>query len=291
MRIGTTKQRWASLVVALATFSLAVSNAAAEEDPSVLVEGGTFLMGTDAAMVEVLKEKYEIGFPGVFENEVPAHRVTVGDFRIDRHEVTNARYAAFLAENPDWRRDRLPLERHNGDYLQEWEGELFPAGQDDHPVVTVTWHAAQAFCSWSGGRLPTEAEWEYAARCGDDREFPWGDRLPSAELANYHASDHGSTIAAGSYPPNECGLQDLAGSVWEFLYDAWESDYRPEAQVDPCIGCPVTASDFLSVEGRRAVRGGSFGGSVVNLRTRWRDSHVVTNAIPFVGFRCAYPTE
>lgn len=246
-------------------------------------------MGTDTPMIEGLRERYGLDMPGAFDNEVPAHRVTVGDFRLDRHEVTNARYAAFLKENPDWLRDRLPIERHNGDYLREWRDGSFPEGKADHPVVNVTWHAAQAFCHWSGGRLPTEAEWEYAARCGDDREFPWGDELPSPELANYYATGTGSTVVVGSYPPNDCGLQDLAGNVWEFLYDAWESTYSNEAQTDPCVGCPATASDPMLVEGRRALRGGSFDGAVVNLRSRWRDSHVVTSAVGFVGFRCAYP--
>jgi formylglycine-generating enzyme required for sulfatase activity len=261
---------------------------AAEGEVSVLVRGGMFLMGTEAAAVEELKRRYAIDFPGVFENEIPAHRVTVGDFRIDRHEVTNAQYAQFLTENRGWLRSRLPIERHNGDYLREWQDDRFPEGKDDHPVVNVTWHAAQAFCRWSAGRLPTEAEWEYAARCGDDREFPWGDELPSPELANYHASGHGSTVAAGSYPANDCGLHDLAGSVWEFLYDAWEPAYPEEAQTNPCTGCPLTDSDMPRVEDRRVVRGGSFDASVVNLRTRWRDSHVATNAVSFVGFRCAY---
>ena len=78
--------------------------------------------------IEELKRRYAIDFPGVFENEIPAHRVTVGDFRIDRHEVTNAQYAQFLTENRGWLRSRLPSERHNGDYLREWQDDRSPEG-------------------------------------------------------------------------------------------------------------------------------------------------------------------
>ena len=277
------------VVACLSGLALVAPAVAGEEPKSVLVEGGTFLMGTAPEAIEGLKVRYDVRRQRVFENEVPSRLVTVSDFRLDRHEVTNARFAVFLEENPAWQRERLPTKRHNGDYLRGWSGAVFPPERGEHPVVDVTWHAAQAFCGWLGGRLPTEAEWEYAARCGDDREFPWGDELPSPTRVNYSASGHRATVAAGSYPPNDCGLQDLAGSVWEFLLDAWEPVYREEEKTDPCVDCPMTAEEAMLVEGRRAVRGGSFDGAVVNLRTRWRDSHVVTNAIGFVGFRCAYP--
>jgi len=88
---------------------------------------------------------------------------------------------------------------------------------------------------------------------------------------------------------NDLGVYDLAGKVWEFLYDAWEPVYPGGPQSDPIIGGLLTPQQEVNVSGRRAVRGASFGGSVINIRTRWRDSHVATNAIEFVGFRCAYP--
>ncbi len=248
-------------------------------------------MGTDEAQVAALKERYGVEFPGVFENETPAHPVTVGDFRLDRFEVTNARFAAFVQTHPEWSPQRLAADRHNGRYLAHWRAGSYPEGRGDHPVVFVTWHAAQAFCRWSGGRLPTEAEWEYAARAGGGREFPWGNEPPDPARANYSESGHADTVAVGSYPATGVGIHDLAGNVWEFLDDEWEPRYAERKQTDPLRGGPVADGDSMAVPGRRAVRGASFGGSVVNLRTRWRDSHVVTNAIGFVGFRCAYPAE
>jgi formylglycine-generating enzyme required for sulfatase activity len=257
---------------------------------SVRVPGGSFIMGTREDDVPELKEKYGISFPGVFEEEVPAHRVTLSDFRMDRHEVTQARFAAFLEQSPEWERDRVADELHNGLYLEGWEGARPQEGMEQHPVVFITWHAAQAFCRWAGGRLPTEAEWEWAARAGDEREFPWGGELPDVERANYHANDIDRTTPVGSYPPNELGLHDMAGNVWEFLLDEW-LPYGEDDAIDPIAGGPVDDEELLGVRGRRAVRGASYGGAVVNLRTRWRDSHVVTNAIEFVGFRCAYPVD
>ncbi len=125
---------------------------------------------------------------------------------------------------------------------------------------------------------------------GGDREFPWGDDPPDPGRANWFESGIGETTPVGSYPPGALGLHDMAGNVWEWILDAW-GPYDERPAIDPVAGGPVPVEAALSVEGRRVVRGASFGGSVVNLRTRWRDSHVVTNAVEFVGFRCAYPAD
>jgi iron(II)-dependent oxidoreductase len=247
-------------------------------------------MGTDARAVPELRSRYGVSFPGSFENETPAHVVEVSAFRIDRDEVTNARFAAFLEARPEWRRENVPADRQNGHYLELWTDGHVPSSRADHPVAFVTWHAAQAFCRWAGGRLPTEAEWELAARAGTDAEFPWGDGPPTAELANYAASGNKDTVPVGRYPPNPLGLHDLAGNVWELVLDEWQDHYPEGRQHDPIVGGPVSDDSLLAVTGRRVLRGGSFGGSPVNLRTRWRDSHPVTNAVAFVGFRCAYPS-
>ena len=256
---------------------------------AVPVPGGIFRMGTDAEAVPALRSRYGVSFPGSFENETPAHVVAVSPFRMDPAEVTNARFAAFLEARPAWRRENVPAERQNGHYLELWTDGRCPASRADHPVVFVTWHAAQAFCRWAGGRLPTEAEWELAARAGTDAEFPWGDAPPTPALANYAASGNRDTVAVDQYPPNALGLHDLAGNVWELVLDEWQDHYPEGRQRDPIAGGSVSDEALLAVTGRRVLRGGSFGGSPVNLRTRWRDSHPVTNAVGFVGFRCVYP--
>jgi formylglycine-generating enzyme required for sulfatase activity len=258
-------------------------------DGTVLIHGGTFQMGTSPAAIPELKERYGVRFPGVFENEAPEHAVTVSDFRLDRHEVTNARFSEFVAAHPEWGPGQVPPHLHNGRYLEHWKDGQPSPDQVEHPVVFVTWHAAQAYCTWAGGRLPTEAEWEYAARAGGNAEFPWGDEPLTPDRVNAAASGHGGTRPVGSYPPNPLGLYDLAGNVWEFLLDTGDAAYPSEPQADPIAGGAVQAEALRAVQGRRAVRGGSYGAAPVNLRTRWRDSHVASNAVEFVGFRCAYP--
>jgi formylglycine-generating enzyme required for sulfatase activity len=259
-----------------------------EPSPRVLVRGGSFLMGTPADTIPALRERYKVAFPGVFENEAPAHRVAVADFQIDRDEVTQRRFLAFVDANPPWRKDRLAPTLHNGRYLENWADGLYPDGQAEHPVVFVTWHAAQSYCRWAGGRLPTEAEWEFAARARGDLEFPWGDGPPAPTSSNYAASGVKATVSVGSYPPNPLGINDMAGNVWELLLDEWRERHADAGGDDPIAGGAVPDDRLLTVTGRRALRGGSYGGAPVNLRTRWRDSHVVTNATAFVGFRCAY---
>lgn len=245
-------------------------------------------MGIPETRIAELRARYGVSFPGSFENEIGEHDLTVTSFLMDRFEVTNERFFDFVAANPEWGPGRLPAEMHNGRYLEHWTADSYPEGAGDHPVVFVTWHAAQRFCEWVGGRLPSEAEWEYAARAGGESEFAWGDELPSPERANYGASALRRTMPVGSYPPNPLGLYDMAGNVWEWMFDEWEPTYVSEQRADPITGgVPVGAIE--SVRGRRSIRGGSFGGAVVNLRTQWRDSHDVLNAMDSLGFRCVYP--
>ena len=204
-----------------------------------------------------------------------------------RPVVPDGEFAKFVRKHSEWRPDRLSADNQNGKYLSNWNGNE-PAKDKLHfPVAFVTWYAAVAFCKEQGKRLPTEAEWEFAARGGlKDKAFPWGDELPDKMRANYGASGFGAPVKVGSYPPNGYGLFDMAGNVWEFLADEWGTYPTDGAmQTDPIAGGLVP--DFMKVTTRRSLRGGSFGGGVVNLRVTYRDSHVPTNAVEHVGFRCA----
>lgn len=256
----------------------------------VYVPDGTFEMGTPAAELKRLQQAYEISFAGLFEPEVPRHTVQLDPFCIDAYEVTNARFKAFLDAQPQWRPDRIPARYHNDDYLRHWQGNDYPASQADHPVVFVSWYAAVAYAQWAGKRLPTEAEWEYAARGGLVRaEFPWGNDAADPGRANYGESGIGGATAVGSYPPNGYGLYDMAGNVWEYCLDEWHVDfYASSPRANPVAGGSMFLDGaFHEVTTRRTIRGGSWGGVPVNLRVAYRDSHPPEGAGPHVGFRCA----
>ncbi len=232
---------------------------------------GAFTMGTNESSVDALLARFSSKRRELFASELPAHRATVGAFFIDRTEVTNAAFKTFVDAHPEWSRERLAGDRHNGEYLKTWAGGSYPAGEANVPVTFITWHAASAFCQSAGKRLPTEAEWEFAAGRGHAAEFPWGDDAPDASKANWSGANIGKPSPAGTFPAAH-GLHDMAGNVWEFVADPWKDSYLDAAKLSP---------------GRRVIRGGSFGGSPVNLRVRYRDSHPELGAGPHVGFRCA----
>lgn len=247
-----------------------------------LIPGASFDMGTAQAEVLGLMQRFQVRRAELFAEELPRHRATIGSFYIDRNEVTNAQFKAFIEKDSAWQKSRIPASLHNGKYLENWAGNEYPAGKADDPVNFVSWYAAAAYCQSQGKRLPTEAEWEYAARGGlDGKAFPWGDELPEKSRANYGASEIKAPTRVASYPANGYGLHDMAGNVWEFLADEWQS-----YPIKPSPNASAEAS-FREVTTRRALRGGSFGGGVVNLRVTYRDSHMPGNAVEHVGFRCA----
>jgi formylglycine-generating enzyme required for sulfatase activity len=267
---------------------LALTDVGLRTGSMVLVPGTTFRMGTDASEIPRLQQAFGIKRAELFSAEVPTHSVTVGSFYIDRYEVTNARYKKFLDKNPRWRRDHIEARYHNGNYLKHWDGDNYPKEKADHPVTNVSWYSAVAFCRWEGKRLPTEAEWEYAARGGlSGKAFPWGDEPVDKTRANYIGSGIKGTARVESYPANGYGLFDMAGNVWEFTADEW-GPYPSSPQVNPVAGGNLFLDDtFYTVTSRRVIRGGSWGGAPVNLRVAYRDSHPPEGARDFVGFRCA----
>ena len=265
-------------------------NGAGPQGDMKLIRGSSFDMGSSEAEIQTAMTRYGISHRDVFDPEVPQHQVSLQSYYIDAHEVTNEEFKRFTDANPEWRKSNLQPGLQNGQYLQDWRDNDYPEGKARFPVVYVTWHAAEAFCEWRGKRLPTEAEWEFAARGGlKDAEFPWGDELPGSGRANYSAEGHGQAIQVESYPPNSHGLFDMAGNVWEYCLDEWQPDfYQHSPSTAPLAGkWPANRQELLNVSGRRVIRGGSWSGAPVNLRVTYRDSHPADGAGNHVGFRCA----
>ena len=210
-------------------------------------------------------------------SETPASEVTIAPYWMDRYEVTNTKFQSFIRAKPEWRKARV-----SGNYLQHWNADQFAEGQADFPVVFVTWPAALAYAEWAGKRLPTEAEWEFAARGRNALTYPWGDQKPTRSLANYTESGVHAPVRVGSYPPNPYGVFDLGGNVWEFCLDQWGTH--------PGGARRQSESDVRRMRGvkaeRRVIRGGSFDGSAFNMRATARDSHRIDNPVGHVGFRC-----
>jgi formylglycine-generating enzyme required for sulfatase activity len=246
----------------------------------VRIPGGTFRMGSDEHSLFQQFPNAGAGLQRMLLAETPASEVTIPPFWMDRNEVTNTQFQSFLRVRSEWQKERV-----GGDYLRQWSGNQFPAGQADFPVVFVSWQAALSYAEWAGKRLPTEAEWEFAARGGRDApKYSWGDQDPSPQLANYGESGIHGPVRVGSYRPSPYGLFDLAGNVWEFCLDEWQGRYpsgtRHQSESD------VRRMRSAKAE-RRVIRGGSFDGGPFNMRVTARDSHRADNPVGHVGFRCA----
>ncbi len=230
----------------------------------VFVPAGSFLMGSAEG------EK----------DEAPPHTVFLDAFAIDRTEVTNAAYALF------WKADGGPESPHTPG---SFEGAQWPdvaRERPDHPVVGVTWFDAAAYCRWAGKRLPTEAEWEKAARGTDGRVWPWGGAFGGdTGRANVYSGGDGypqSTAPVGRFPSgaSPCGALDMAGNVWEWVADWYGSDAY--------VRSPRKNPKGPDRGGVRTLRGGSWAATRVYARTTYRNSSFLpTERLRDVGFRCA----
>ncbi len=245
-----------------------------------LIPAGVFQMGSSSAdaMTECLKFRNDCS-QRWFEDEEPVHSVYLDAFYMDVYEVTNARYQDCV----DAGVCRPPSEVRSYNQLSYYGDAKYA----EYPVIYVSWDDAVEFCQWRGGRLPTEAEWEKAARGGlEDKRYPWGDEVPTCERANYggEAGDCvGETTAVGSYAANGYGLYDMAGNVWEWTADWYGGDYYSQSPERNPSG-PASGEE-------RARRGGSWHDIEFVLRSAYRNSLNPNGGDLFFGFRCAVSAE
>ena len=250
----------------------------------ITIEPQPFLMGTAEQTLSVLARAYG-GTRESYREEAPQHSPALAAYAIARTPVTNAQYATYVAEAGV----AAPL---------HWHAAQPPAWLCDHPVVNVSWHHAQAFCAWlsqhvldatgvgsiSTGmsivtlRLPSEAEWECAARGVDGRSFPWGDEWQAA-YANTRESGLGQSQVVGSYPQGASpyGCLDMAGTVWE-----WTSSLDWPYPYDARDG-----REDADAPGRRILRGGCYANPHGYARCACRFRLAPTILNDFLGFRLA----
>ncbi len=241
----------------------------------LFVPAGVFFMGG----MDVYRES----------DELPAHEVRIDAFWIDQVEVTNGMYN--LCVQADSCR---PPVLNSSDNRPEYFGN---AKFQDYPVVNVTWYDANVYCQWTGRRLPTEAEWERAARGDDKRNFPWGDEPPNEYNSN-SLNIVGDTSRVGSYAEGASpfGVLDLAGNVWEWVMDRYRPDYYGKSPSENPDG-PSEEEVFNNL---RVMRGGSFQDDWVILRLANRaflegpdpsaqntDDAFYGKSSSKIGFRCA----
>jgi formylglycine-generating enzyme required for sulfatase activity len=253
----------------------------------VSVPAGTFWMGSLAGMGQ--------------RNEQPTHQVTLSGYCIDRTEVTVKAYESCVAAK-DCSVALPTIDSTRGyspDGVKQWSRYCNQSDRPDHPINCVDWEQASAYCRWVGKRLPTEAEWEYAARGSDGRRYPWGNVPPAANLLNacgsecvaiwtpdlgekweamYEASDGWATTApVGTFPAGASpfGVLDMAGNVWEWTAD-WYGDYS-----DAPVRNPKGAVTGLY----RVTRGG--GWLTSDVRAAFRMGDLPGHRRARLGFRCA----
>ncbi len=245
---------------------------------------------TYADMVLIPAGNFQMGSYSGDSDEKPVHTVYVNAFYMDKYEVTNAQYKKFIDANPQWQKHRIPDKYHDGYYLVTWSGNNYPIGKGNHPVAFVSWYAAVAYAKWVGKRLPTEAEWEKAAR-GNlvSQKYPWGNSI-SSNNANYVAQIVGTTTPIGKYAANGYGLYDMAGNVSEWCLDEYDPDFYTNSQGQNPIGgtdnIQAILNDSTNVRKPRALRGGGWSSvaKAVRVSNRTEKDPLLTSSN--IGFRC-----
>ncbi len=238
------------------------------------VKGGTFKMGSPD------------GVGG--DDEHPQHTVTVNDFYIGKYEVTNKQYCKFLNaincdsngyyNDPEYGDVKYIWIRSSYCQIKYRKGQFIPkSGKDNYPMIFVSWYGANAFAKWAGGRLPTEAEWEYAARGGNkSRGYKYSGSNNIDNVAWYSGNSGRRTHQVGTKSPNELGIYDMSGNVWEWCHDWYDKKYYKKSLRNNPRG-PANGS-------YRVLRGGSWSDGSILWNRFWYNPDGTGNVF---GFRVA----
>lgn len=234
-------------------------------------------MGTSAQDAQIECNRYNTQYcqASRFVNETPPHVVTLDAFYMDTYEVTNANYKLCV----DAGVCKTPLNTSSATRSNYYGDPQF----DNYPVLYVDWQMAKTYCEWRGGSLPTEAQWEKAARGTDTRPYPWGKGL-RCNLANYNSQNNGpctgDTTPVGSYAEgiSPYGLYDMAGNVWEWTLDWHTESYDLSLPSANPTGAPTGAY--------RVLRGSSWFDYEFSARTTFRGRADPNMAENYIGFRC-----
>jgi formylglycine-generating enzyme len=250
----------------------------------ILIRGGRFEMGSTIPKIATAQAMCRLEPLGrmckttQFAEEMVAHDVMLRDYWMDRTEVTVSAFGRCVSAGIC-----RPLEHDGG---VRWNAE------PDHPVTLVSWYDADAYCRWTGGRLPTEAEWERAAKGWNDRTYPWGEAY-NPKILNHgrfaldpvdDVDGYAELAPVGRFPAGRTpeGIEDMAGNAEEWVAD-WYADGYPEADVIDPTG-PQTGDE-------KVIRGGSFVHGRAFIRTSARFSDVPSSRKPQRGFRCVHDVE
>lgn len=240
-------------------------------DPSsewILVPAGEFEMGAEGDPAD--------------PDEAPKHKVTLDAFYIGKYEVTNRRYQAFVKATDH----RVPENEEDAKYNM-WKGQAVLDGASELPVIHVSWDDAAAYCKWAGGRLPTEAEWEKAARGTDGRTYPWGNDPVTGNRSNYGIEgvtfwEGPSTLAKKDqydFGKSPYGAYEMAGNVWEWVQDWYDEGYYKSS--------PGKNPKGPSEGQARVIRGGSWREKPDKLRSTNRGKQNPEDRRLYIGIRCA----
>ena len=250
----------------------------------VSIPEATFLMGSTReaakASYEDAKLRSSMLEQHTFDAELPQHQVYLSTYEISRYEITNAQYRAFIEAT-----DRPTPRGHNGE--ETWGDDTLNG--DTQPVVGVTWFDAQAFAEWTGGSLPTEAQWERAARGTEARIYPWGDTPPRARQHANFARRYNRPMPVGQFPKGASpdGIADLAGNVWEWCLDEYSPTAYQRNSGDVSRN-PINLR-FRDVLRARVIRGGAWDVGRAFLRSSLRFKFYPLDSTHTIGFRVVRP--